>query len=275
MADSDPAGPRPLAGRVVGVTADRRWEEQARLFETRGATVVHGPTMRTVDLTQDPELRRATEALIADPPDVLVATTGMGVRMWLEAADSWGLRPALVDALRAAAVVARGAKSQSALRQAGLEVAWRAPKETMTEVVDHVAGLGAGRVAVQLFEPDESYEWDGADVVDVPVYRWLLPHDPEPARALAARVVAGEVDVVTFTSQPAVHHLFRLAADPDGLRAALNGPVLAACIGPVCAAAAHEEGVEHAVWPEPNRLTAMVRQIVELAGIVGSNQQPG
>jgi uroporphyrinogen-III synthase len=253
----------PLTGRRIGVTADRRWKEQSRLFETRGATVVHGPTMKTVDLTGDPALRAATAIILADPPDVLVATTGMGVRMWLEAAAAWGRREELLQVLGRATTVARGAKSQSALRQAGLEVTWSAPHETMAEVLEHVRGLAPGRVAVQLFEPDGSYKWDGAEVVDVPVYRWRLPDDPMPARALATAAVAGELDAVTFTSQPAVHHLFRLAPDPDALRDALNGAVLAACIGPVCAAAAHDEGLEEVSWPDPNRLVAMVQQVTE------------
>ncbi len=237
------------------------------MFESRGAAVVHGPTMKTVDLTGDPELRAATEAIVADPPAVLVATTGMGVRMWFEAAEAWGRRQELLQALRRTTAVARGAKSQSALRQAGLEVSWSAPNETMAEVLEHVRRLAAARVAVQLFEPDEAYRWDGAEVVRVPVYKWRLPDDPVPARALAQAAVAGQLDAVTFTSQPAVHHLFRLALDPDGLRAALNGTVLAACIGPVCAEAAQAEGVEHMVWPQPNRLVAMVQQVTErLAG---------
>lgn len=32
----------PLAGRVVGVTSDRRWEEQAKIFGAWGAQVVTG-----------------------------------------------------------------------------------------------------------------------------------------------------------------------------------------------------------------------------------------
>jgi uroporphyrinogen-III synthase len=40
----------PLTGFTVGVTADRRWNEQAALFERRGATVLHGPTIRTLPL---------------------------------------------------------------------------------------------------------------------------------------------------------------------------------------------------------------------------------
>jgi uroporphyrinogen-III synthase len=72
------------------------------------------------------------------------------------------------------------------------------------------------------------------------------------------------VDAVTFTAQPAVHNLFRIAGDlglRDELRAALNGPVVASCVGPVCATAAVEEGVNTSIWPDPPRLVAMVRQL--------------
>ncbi len=48
------------------------------------------------------------------------------------------------------------------------------------------------------------------------------------------------------------------------MRASFNGGVLAACVGPVCAEAAREEGIERPVWPEPPRLVAMVRQLTAL-----------
>ena len=41
-----------LGGRRVGVTADRRWRAQADLLENLGAEVIHGPTIRTVDLSE-------------------------------------------------------------------------------------------------------------------------------------------------------------------------------------------------------------------------------
>ena len=53
---------RQLEGFVVGVTADRRWEEQAELLSRRGATVVHGPTISTSYLASDENLRRAQNA---------------------------------------------------------------------------------------------------------------------------------------------------------------------------------------------------------------------
>ena len=56
----------PLAGRCVGITADRRWRNQADLLENLGADVIHGPTLRTVDLSRDEALRQATRR--ADRP---------------------------------------------------------------------------------------------------------------------------------------------------------------------------------------------------------------
>ena len=54
-------------GFVVGITADRRWEEQAELLRRRGATVVHGPCMDTLYLADDDDLRRATVDVIEQP----------------------------------------------------------------------------------------------------------------------------------------------------------------------------------------------------------------
>lgn len=269
----------PLAGRTIGVTADRRWEEQARLFGARGADVVHGPTMVTVDLTGDGALREATDALVTSPPDYLVVTTGLGLKMWLEAATGWGVGTALEASLRTARVVARGAKAASALRGAGFEVWWRAPEERMDQVVARLAeeDLSGARVAIQLFEPDHpataALGARATSIVEVPVYRWRLPGDRGPALALVDRAVGGGLDAVTFTSQPAVRHLFRIAeaVGQDGaLRAAFAGGLVAACVGPVCAEAAREEGIDEPVWPEPNRLTMLVRQVTELLTDAGA-----
>jgi uroporphyrinogen-III synthase len=260
----------------VGITADRRWEEQARLFTERGADVVHGPTLRTIDLSASQSLRGATEALAEEAPDYLVITTGMGMRRWVEAAARWGLDGPLLASLTGARVVARGAKATVAARRAGLDVWWQAPHETMQEIVDRLSteDLGGARLAVQLFEPEghpstEALRRLAGELVEVPVYQWALPDDPGPAESLIDAALAGELDAVTFTAQPAVHNLFRIAGERgDALRAAFNERgVVAACVGPVCASAATEEGVEAPIWPDPPRLPAMVRQLVgRLAG---------
>jgi len=256
----------------VGITADRRWDEQARMFTDRGVDVVHAPTMRTIDLTDDEALRTITSALAEGPPDYLIVTTGMGMRRWLEAAGRWGLDTALLAGLAAnSRIVARGAKANSAARGANLDVWWRAPDETMQEIVDHLAAHGdvaQARVALQLFEPEghpstELLRAMSGELVEVPVYQWALPHDPGPAEHLVDAAIAGEVDAITFTAQPAVHNLFRIAGHRrDALRDAFNSRVVASCVGPVCASAATEEGVQDPIWPDPPRLVAMVRQLV-------------
>jgi uroporphyrinogen-III synthase len=265
-----------LAGRRVGITADRRWRAQADLLENLGAEVIHGPTIRTVDLTSDEALRQATLDLIDRPPDFLVGSTGMGVTMWLEAADAWELGGPLRDALRQGRVVARGAKASSALRRQGFEVTWQAPSETMDEIVDFLIGQGIGsaRIALQLFDPGGHPSTAALaarcrELVEVPVYRWLMPDDTGPATRLIEAMCAGTVDAVTFTSQPAVHHLFRLAEGlgrTDDLRAACNGPVLPVCVGPVCADAALAEGITRPAWPDPPRLAAMIRLVATRLG---------
>lgn len=266
----------PGARRRIGITADRRWKEQAELFRKRGVDVIHGPTMRTLDLSLDETLRRATAELVERPPDYLAISTGMGFRMWLEAAGTWGLAEGLKRGLADARILARGAKSSSAVRSAGLDLWWRAPNETMDEVVDRLVDepLDGSRVAVQLFDPGghpstERLRAAAGELVELPVYRWNLPEDVTAARRLIDATVEGELDAVTFTSQPAVRYLFRIAESAgraDAVRGALNGHVMPACIGPVCAEAAREEGIERPVWPEPPRLPAMVRQVTEHIG---------
>ncbi|MGC5410909.1 uroporphyrinogen-III synthase, partial [Streptomyces sp. DT225] len=93
--DDAPHGP--LAGFTVGVTAARRAEELGTLLRRRGATVVHAPALRIVPLADDGELLAATEQLVAETPDVVVATTAIGFRGWIEAADGWGIGDRLLD----------------------------------------------------------------------------------------------------------------------------------------------------------------------------------
>ena len=78
---------RPLEGWRVGVTADRRVDQQVEALWRRGADVVRGCTMRTVDLSDDPRLREVSRSLVNEPPDAVVLQTGMGLNMWLEAMD--------------------------------------------------------------------------------------------------------------------------------------------------------------------------------------------
>jgi uroporphyrinogen-III synthase len=265
-----------LQGFTVGITADRRWEEQAALFERRGGTVVHAPTIRTLPLGSDTRLQAATAAVIARPPDVVIANTGLGIRSWFGAAESWGQGTEFLHALRAALIFARGPKASGAVHSLGLAVAARAGSERLSEAVDlALAHLAPGRVvALQVDGSGGSAEVErlrssGADVIEIPVYEWRLPEDRQPAVRLAEAVIAGRVHAVTFTTGPAIRNWMAITAEhelDEPLRQALSGGrVVVGCVGPVCADVAVNAGLasEHLVVPAAWRLGPLVRAVAE------------
>ncbi|TDC63286.1 uroporphyrinogen-III synthase [Actinomadura sp. GC306] len=264
-------GNEPLAGFAVGVTAARRHEELATLLERRGARVVLAPAIRLVPLADDAELLDATRACLEGPLDHVVVTTGIGFRAWLEAADGWGLRDAVAARLAGTGITARGPKARGAIRSAGLRESWSPESEECAEVIRHLLreDLAGARVAVQLYgdrEPEltSALRAAGAEVIEIPVYRWSRTEDTTPLRRLVGQAVAGTVDAVTFTSAAAVAATLAVAAE-DGLEEplldAMRSQVVAACVGPVTGRVLTGRGVP-TVQPERARLGALVRTLV-------------
>lgn len=264
----------PLAGRVVGITAERRSEDQAVLFGRLGAEVVLAPAMHTSTLTDPDALRRATAEVIDAPPDFVVANTGTGIRAWMEAVREWGLEADLLSSLRPALIAARGPKAAAAISSSKLEVWWRSSSEQLTDVGRHLieSGVSGKRVAFQLHGGERSdfvsrLEAAGATVVPIPVYEWSAPsgEGAEIVAELIRRSCEGEIDAVTFTAGPQVRNLFGIAED-HGLATPLMEAFgrrlpLAACIGPVCAAVAAEEGIHDPVVPGNWRLGSLVKAV--------------
>nr|WSZ96268.1 uroporphyrinogen-III synthase [Streptomyces sp. NBC_00857] len=268
----------PLAGFTIGVTAARRAEELGVLIQRRGGSVVHAPALRIVQLADDAELLTATKELIEQVPDVVVATTAIGFRGWVEAADGWGHGEDLLACLRGVELLARGPKVKGAIRAAGLTESWSPSSESMAEVLDRLLeeGVEGRRVALQLHgEPlpgfVESLRAGGADVVVVPVYRWMPPQDIAPVDRLIDATLARTVDAVTFTSAPAAASLLSRAEQRGQLPeliAALHHDVLAACVGPVTALPLQAHGID-TVQPERFRLGPLVQVLcAELPGRV-------
>ncbi|MDP1807049.1 MAG: hypothetical protein Q8K72_17875, partial [Acidimicrobiales bacterium] len=79
-----------LAGHRVGITADRRAEEQGELLRRMGAEVLHGPVLRTLPLGDEGPMRQATDELLAHRPTITILSTGIGLRSWVGAAETWG-----------------------------------------------------------------------------------------------------------------------------------------------------------------------------------------
>ncbi|WP_392966865.1 uroporphyrinogen-III synthase [Streptomyces sp. LN245] len=262
----------PLSGFTVGVTAARRADELGALLQRRGATVVHAPALRIVPLADDGELLTATKELVDNAPDVVVATTAIGFRGWVEAADGWGLGEELLERLRSVELLARGPKVKGAVRAQGLTEEWSPSSESMAEVLDRLLeeGVDGRRIAVQLHgEPlpgfVESLRVAGAEVVLVPVYRWMPPEDIGPVDRLLDAALTRGLDAITFTSAPAAASLLS-RAEGRGLRAeflaTLHHDVLPACVGPVTALPLQALGID-TVQPERFRLGPLVQLLCQ------------
>jgi uroporphyrinogen-III synthase len=229
---------------------------------------VFAPALQTVPM-DDGETVLATRALIEDPPDYLLATTGVGTRMWLAVAQAAGLDSDLRTALKHTRIVARGPKSRGALHQHELPP-WRSePTEQLDGAVDHLLSVGVEgiTVAVQLYGtcvPDavNRLEEGGARIIPVPVYRWGGPPQDDALRGLVRDVTTGRVAAVTFTSAPAVNAFFAAAARTSSdIVAAFNTRAVAAAVGPVTGALLATRGVSAPCFPDPGRLGLMVRAV--------------
>ena len=261
----------PLAGFRIGVTAARKADEQIALLERRGAAVAWAPALALdPNRVDDASLRRATEEVVSRPVDTFLATTGVGMKAWLEAAAGWGLQEQLLGVLGRAEILARGPKSVGALRRHGLRELWAPESECFEDVLDHLRGrdLTGRRIVVQehgqsLSMVAHALRRQGADVTTVAVYRVAGAEDPGPLFALIDTIADRDLDAVTFTSAPAVAALLDCAASVgrrDEVVSAFQADVVAASVGPVTAAAFEMWGVPSLV-PDRSRLAAMVHQL--------------
>lgn len=274
-ADAPGPGFRPdqLEGFRIGVTSDRRSSDLIDAFERRGAKVMHAPTLRISHAQQEGPLLVDTRAMIAAVPDVLLATTGYGVRRWFEVADAAGLGQDLVGALAGTAVLVRGPKARGGIRAAGLNDSGMSDSETTASLVDKVlADYPPGLVVgIQVHGYTDETQLDRLravhrEVITVAPYRWTAIDDTdERVQRLVEAIVTQQLDCVTFTSAPAVDALF-VAAEGMGVYsqvvAALRTGVRAAAVGPVTAAPLLAVGIEP-IQPERFRMGALIRLVCE------------
>jgi uroporphyrinogen-III synthase len=261
-----------LRGFRVGVTADRRADDLIAALERRGAQVLHAPALTVVPNEQDGALVIDTREVIRSRPDVVLVTTGYGMRRWFEVADAAGLGAELTAVLEQSRIFARGPKAHGAVRAAGLLDAEVSEMETTASLVDAViaAGLTGRQVAIQLHGYTDDIQLArlrevSSSVITVTPYRWARP----PARERLARLIRAtcqrQLDALTFTSAPAATALLD-AAEGLGLRAelvrAMTGPVAAVAVGPVTAGPLAAAGVP-VVVPERYRLGALIRLVTE------------
>jgi uroporphyrinogen-III synthase len=242
-----------LAGYRIGITSSRQGGRLAGVLERHGALVEPAPALMTLSCTDDVQLRDATTACIEAPPDFLVASTGVGMRGWFQAAKRWRLAGKLVDSLRGSEILARGPTAVEALREAGLRASWAGPSESPEAILAHLRDRDLCGTRIVLQEQGTSssaiagpLEGQGSEVTIVTVHRRLPARDKAPLFRLVDLVADRELDAVVFTASHAVEVVMGVAA-ASGRRQevmkAFRGHVIAACVGPVTAEALGQWGI--------------------------------
>jgi uroporphyrinogen-III synthase len=261
-----------LRGFRIGVTSDRRSSDLIAALERRGAQVLHAPALKIAPNEQDSALVAETRTLIRTRPEVVLVTTGYGVRRWFEVADAVGLGAELTAVLEAARIFARGPKAVGAVRAAGLVDAQLSETDTTAALVDAVTGSGltGRRVAIQLhgFTDEEQLRRlreVSAEVVTVTPYRWVRPTGSDRLPRLIEAACSRQLDAITYTSAPGAAATLETAYGMglgEAFVAAHRDHVTAAAVGPVTAQPLVEAGIVPIV-PERYRLGALIRLVCE------------
>lgn len=234
-------------GLTVLTLESRRTREIAKLIENLGGVPISAPSVREVALESNQEALNFARNLKAGLVDMVIFTTGVGVRALATAIEQVCSREELARCLNDIVIVARGPKPTAALRELGVRVSLAVPEPNtwreMLAILDENRGtfpVTMRRVAVQEYgmtnpELSSGLADRGAIVTLVNVYQWALPEDLKPLEQAIESIICGEVHVLLVASSVQIRHLFRVAEQmkkADLLHSALSAVVITS-IGPL------------------------------------------
>jgi len=254
--------------KQVAILETRMGEQLAGLVAGRGGVPFHAPALAELPDLDPQAIGQLVISLEKRPAKLAIFQTGVGTRALFAATDALGLTDAFLKLLSSTLIAARGPKPTGALRQRGVKIDFSAADPFTThEMLDELGGLDlkGSRVIVQRYgsvnrDLDAALAARGAEVIEIPTYRWSLPQDTAPLEQLVGRLERGEMDAVVFTNAEQARNLFAVSArlkKQDALRNALN-KVLVASIGPVASAALREAGVKVGLEASPPKMGALL-----------------
>lgn len=259
--------------RVLSLES-RRGDEMKSLIERHGGLATVVPSMREIPLGDNPAAFSFGEELLAGKIDLVVFMTGVGATALMETLETRWPREKILAAMSACTTVARGPKPTVVLSKWGLRIDHRAPEPNtwreLLATLDQAGSLSGKRIAIQEYgKPSlELYEQlaaRGASIVQVPVYRWALPEDTAPLRSAIDRTIAGEFDVILFTTAQQLHHVLAIT-DETGRTAewlAAANRCVVASIGPTSTETLIEEGLAVDLQPSHPKMGPLVKEALE------------
>ena len=242
-------------GLTVAAFESRMAVEIARLIERHGGNPLVTPALREIPLDDNSAALKFGVQLTTERLDLLILLTGVGTTALFDLLKTRYPWPSIVAALKQTALVARGPKPVAALKAFGFQPTLTVPEPNtwvdLISTLDEYRPVKGLRVAVQEYGASnldllEALKQRGAEVFQVPIYRWALPENLEPLRHALDEIIAGKVSVLLITNAAQVDHVMQ-ALEKDGkvelFCAALKRMVVAS-IGPTAS-----ERLRHHDWP--------------------------
>ncbi|MGB6192633.1 MAG: uroporphyrinogen-III synthase, partial [Terracidiphilus sp.] len=207
--------------RVLSLES-RRSVEVAKLIRTYGGEPLTAPAMREISLESNEPVFEFVEALMHGAFDLVIFTTGVGVRALVKIAAEHYDRETFLAALRSIKIAARGPKSSSALRELQIPITVVAPEpftwRSLMSALEATLGtsLEGMKIAVQEYGTSNpelltALAEKSVSITRLLVYQWALPEDLQPLREAVLALAHGHVDVVLFMNAGQVAHLFLIA----------------------------------------------------------------
>ncbi len=213
-----------FAGLRVLSLESRRGAEMAKLIASHGGVATVAPSMREIPLESNLEALAFAKTLFAGGFDIIIFLTGVGARALAKVVETIYSLEQFLAALRKLAVVARGPKPVSVLREWNVPLALIAPepntwRELLRALDENAERLPVKdkRIAVQEYGVSNGDLLNGltargALITSVPIYEWALPEDTGPLRSAVAAIARNEIDVILFTTATQLDHLLEIAA---------------------------------------------------------------
>jgi uroporphyrinogen-III synthase len=261
--------------RILSLEA-RRAIETAKLIRTYGGEPLVAPAMREISLDSQKPVLDFAEALLRGAFDLVIFTTGVGVKALVKTVSEHIDRDQFLNSLRRVRVAARGPKSSSALRELQIPIAvvapepftWRALMAALEVRFD--TSLSGMNIAVQEYGTSNpelltALAEKSISVTRLPVYQWALPEDTQPLREAVVALAHGHVDVVLFMNAGQVMHLFLMAEHMGYIEALHEGfrSTVIGSIGPSTTEGLNAYGVVPDYEPTQSKMGFLIKELAE------------
>jgi len=263
-------------GLTVAAFESRMAAEITRLIERHGGIPLVTPALREIPLDDNSAALKFGAQLTTERVDMFILLTGVGTTALFDLLKTRYPWSSILEALKQTVLVARGPKPVAALRAFGLQPTLTVPEPNtwadLISVLDEYRPVKGLRVAVQEYgksNPDllKALNQRGAEVFQVPIYRWALPEDLGPLRQMLNNIIDGKVSVLLVTNAAQVDHVMQVlekGGQVELFRTALKKMVVAS-IGPTAS-----ERLRQHEWPidlEPShpKMGVLVKEASEQA----------